>query len=100
MVEDDAKTGSVVLNGAAHKTLGHDDRHSNSLVLRARRLDEQPLGRGEPLVRTDDAVQIIFEFSAVDFTFGVLLKANGKASQWFFDRLQYASIYCEAWMVS
>ena len=91
MVKENAPARAVMSKGATDNSFGHDDWNSDRFVLWTRRLNEQPLGRREPLVRANDAIQIIFEFSAVDLALGILLKADGKASQRFFDRLQYAS---------
>ena len=87
-------------NSAPHNSFGHDDGNRGRFIFRTRRFNEQPLSRREPLARADDAIQIVFEFSAVDLASGVKNDAHGKASQRFFDRLQFASIYCEACMVS
>jgi len=91
MIKENAPTRAVIPNSAPHNSFGHGDWNSDRFVLWTRRLNEQPLGRREPLVRANDAIQIIFEFSAVDLALGILLKADGKASQRFFDRPQYAS---------
>lgn len=92
MVEENAPTRAIIPNGPAHDFLRNDHRNRNRFVFWTRRLDEQPLGRREPLTWADDAIQINFEFGAVDLTLGVLLKADGKASQRFFDLLQYAPV--------
>lgn len=92
MVKENTKARPVVLNGTPYNSLLHDDWNRGRFIFHTGRLNKQPLGRREPLVRADDTIQVVFEFSAVDLACGVKNDANGKASQRFFDLLQYAPI--------
>lgn len=100
MIEENAATSAIIPKSATDNSIGHDDRNRVCFVFRTRWFDEQPLRRREPLVRPQNAIQVDFQFSAVDLAIGVLRKADAKASQRFFDRLQYTSQCCEARMAS